>query len=336
MAAGIHATKDRDRFDKQRRRRYNFFYKPDQMSTRLGGAFFVYQSQRIRNRKENVIEIITSPARMQEQADNLRRAGKTIAFVPTMGCLHAGHLSLIRLAKTHGDHAVLSIFVNPTQFGPGEDFAAYPRQFEKDAQAAAGEGIDTIFAPRQDDLYNNKFETYVSLDKLPHHLCGLSRPHHFRGVATVVTKLFNIVKPHAAIFGEKDYQQLAIIRRLAADLNIDVKIIGAPIIRENDGLAMSSRNIYLTPAQRPSALSLYRSLLMAAEMVRQGETRAGRITEAVAQHIRACPETDIDYITLCDPESLEEIETVAGKALMALAVRVGPKCRLIDNMLLEK
>ncbi len=271
---------------------------------------------------------------MQQYADESRRSGKTIAFVPTMGCLHEGHLSLMRIAKTHGDCTVLSIFVNPTQFGPGEDLDSYPRQFEKDTQAAAREQVDAIFAPEKESLYEDRFETYVTLERLPRHLCGLSRPHHFRGVATVVTKLLNIVKPHAAVFGEKDYQQLAIIRRLVKDLNFDVRIIGAPIIRETDGLAMSSRNIYLTKEQRPAALSLYQSLLLAKKMIHKGETGVERILEAVSQNINRYPETEIDYVTICDPDSLEEKKKVAGKVLVALAVRVGPKCRLIDNMVI--
>ncbi len=264
----------------------------------------------------------------------MRCSGKRIVFVPTMGCLHEGHLSLMRIAKSHGDCTVLSIFVNPTQFGPGEDFDSYPKQFDQDARAAEGEGVDIIFAPEKESLYPEGFETYVTLERLPRHLCGLSRPGHFSGVSTIVTKLFNIVKPHAAVFGEKDYQQLAIIRRMTADLNLDVKIIGAPIVRETDGLAMSSRNIYLTEAQRPAALSLSRSLKLAGEMFEAGETHGPRIVEAVSRHIETFPETEIDYVSLCDPDSLEEVESIAGPVLLALAVRVGGKCRLIDNMVL--
>lgn len=285
-------------------------------------------------REEEAIDIITTPEEMQQRADQLRRSGKTIAFVPTMGCLHDGHMSLLRLAKERGDHTVLSIFVNPTQFGPNEDFASYPRQFEQDARAAENEGTDTIFAPEKAGLYESGFETYVSLEQLPNHLCGLSRPHHFRGVATVVSKLFNIVKPHVAIFGQKDYQQLAIIRRMTIDLNFDIRIIGAPIIREKDGLAMSSRNIYLTEAQRPSALSLYQSLLLAAGMIQEGETDAARIIEAVRRHIASFPETEIDYVTLCDPDRLTDVDDISGPVLLALAVRVGGKTRLIDNMVI--
>lgn len=271
---------------------------------------------------------------MQQQADALRCSGKTIVFVPTMGCLHEGHLSLLRIAKIYGDYSVLSIFVNPTQFGANEDFDSYPKQFEKDAEAAEKEGVDVIFAPDKESLYGNGYETYITLENLPHHLCGLSRPGHFRGVATIVTKLFNIVKPHAAVFGEKDFQQLAVIRRMTRDLNLDVKIIGAPIVREPDGLAMSSRNIYLTQAQRPSALSLYQSLLMAKDMVGEGETSAARVIKKVSGHIESFPETEIDYVTLSDPDSLDEVEKIDGTVLLALAVRVGGKCRLIDNMVI--
>lgn len=272
---------------------------------------------------------------MQAYSDRMRRQGKTIVFVPTMGFLHEGHLSLLETGKTHGDLLVLSIFVNPTQFAPGEDFASYPKSFEKDARAAENQGVDVLFAPEAAGLYEPGFQTYVSLEDLPNHLCGIFRPTHFRGVATVVAKLFNIVKPHVAIFGEKDFQQLAVIRRMARDMNFDIKILGAPIVREPDGLAMSSRNTYLKPEQRPAALSLYKSLVLARQMVASGETETAAISEAARNLIAGFSGTAIDYLTICDPDTLEDMDVLDRPALMALAVRVGT-CRLIDNMILVR
>lgn len=272
---------------------------------------------------------------MQAHANRMRKQGKTIAFVPTMGFLHEGHMSLLQKGKQRGDHLVLSIFVNPTQFAAGEDFDAYPKSFEKDARAAEKEGVDVIFAPDTADLYETKFQTYVSLESLPNHLCGVFRPTHFRGVATVVAKLFNIVKPHVAIFGEKDFQQLAVIRRMAKDLNFDIEILGAPIVREPGGLAMSSRNTYLEPTQRPAALSLYRSLMLARQMVASGETEAAALIKAARGLIAGFSETAIDYVAICDPDTLEDVTVIEKPALMALAVRVG-NCRLIDNMMLTR
>lgn len=250
-----------------------------------------------------------------------------------MGFLHEGHLSLIREGRRLADHVVLSIFVNPAQFGPGEDLEAYPRDFERDCELAEKAGADVIFAPDNEELYGENFQTYVRLEKLPNHLCGISRPVHFRGVATVVTKLFNIVRPHIAIFGQKDYQQLLVIRQMVRDLNFDIRIVGAPIVREPDGLAMSSRNSYLTPEQRRSALCLSQSLEKAQALIDTGVTRASDLSDAAARMITSHPETDIDYITICDPETLDDMETVDRPALMALAVRVG-KTRLIDNRVL--
>ena len=271
---------------------------------------------------------------MQSYANKERQEGKTIALVPTMGYLHEGHLSLIRMAKKHSDVVVMSLFVNPTQFGPNEDFEAYPRNFERDRDMALQAGADIIFAPDVAGLYGEHFQTYVSLEKLPNHLCGLSRPIHFRGVATVVTKLFNIVKPHAAIFGLKDYQQVQVIRQMVKDLNLDVEIIGAPIVREPDGLAMSSRNTYLTTVQRQSALCLSKSLALAQSMVDSGMKDAYPILQSVTKLIESHSETAIDYIAICDPETLENVHTIGNPVLMAIAVKVG-KTRLIDNNILQ-
>jgi pantoate--beta-alanine ligase len=281
----------------------------------------------------NIMEIITVINDMQARSDKLRREGKTIVFVPTMGFLHEGHLSLIREGQKYGDDMVVSIFVNPAQFGPGEDLETYPRDLEKDLDLLRKEGVGAVFAPDAEEMYGKNFQTFVEMEKLPKHLCGLSRPVFFRGVATVVAKLFNIVKPHTAIFGEKDYQQLTVIRQMVRDLNFDIKVVGARTIREADGLAMSSRNIYLSPKQRMSALSLNQSLIKAQILVENGRTNPAEIIDKAAEMIRSQPETEIDYIVICDPETLDDMKTIDRPARMALAVKVG-KARLIDNMIL--
>ena len=270
---------------------------------------------------------------MQQEATRLLQTGKTIAFVPTMGCLHEGHLTLMREARKHGDVLVISIFVNPTQFGPAEDYETYPRDLNRDASLAERVGVNIIFAPEAEAMYDKAYQTYVDLEALPRRLCGLSRPDHFRGVATVVTKLFNIVKPNVAIFGTKDYQQLVIIRRMVRDLNLDIRVIGVPVVREDHGLAMSSRNTYLSENERHSALTLFQSLKQAQESVAQGIRGAGQLIQAASELIGSYPYTKIDYIALCDPETLENVDRVEGPTLMALAVWVG-KTRLIDNTIL--
>ncbi len=278
------------------------------------------------------MKIIESVSAMQQESDILRRKGRTIAFVPTMGYLHGGHTALIREARRRGDYLVVSVFVNPTQFSPGEDLDSYPRDIERDIRICQEEAVDTLFMPAREALFGQRFQTAVILEALPRHLCGRSRPNFFQGVATIVTKLFNIVKPHIAVFGEKDYQQLLVVRRLVRDLNFDIEIVGVPTVREADGLAMSSRNAYLTTAaQRRAALSLHRSLYYAAERVAGGETSAAAIIRACRQRIAAHPETDIDYIAICDPETLEDMTVIDRPVRMALAVTVG-KARLIDNM----
>jgi len=250
-----------------------------------------------------------------------------------MGFFHEGHLSLMRKGRELCEDLVISIFVNPAQFGPQEDFESYPRDLERDLKLAQEIGVDAVFTPDNLELYPEGFQTYIELEKIPNHLCGLSRPVFFKGVATVVAKLFNIVKPHVAIFGEKDYQQLTVIRRMVRDLNFNIKIVGGPTVREPDGLAMSSRNTYLTPKQRASALTLYKSLVKAKDLLKNGFKDAGEIIQAATQLITSQPETRIDYISICDPEYLEDIKTIENPALMALAVNVG-RTRLIDNMIL--
>lgn len=280
------------------------------------------------------IKIISTIEEMQRHAREKQRSGETIALVPTMGFFHEGHLSLMRVGREKGDSLVVSIFVNPTQFGPGEDLDNYPKNLDRDIELAEGEGVDIVFTPDTDMLYNQGYQTYVSLDQLPNYLCGISRPVHFRGVATVVTKLFNIVQPELAVFGEKDYQQLAIIRQMVRDLNFDIEIIGSPTVREPDGLAMSSRNSYLTADQRTSALSLYQSLTRARDMVQKGGNRANDILEAAYGFISSFPGTEIDYISLSDPATLVDVEIIDQPTLMAMAVKVG-KTRLIDNTILK-
>lgn len=279
------------------------------------------------------IKVIIRATEMQKYSERMRNLGKTVAFVPTMGFLHEGHLSLIKEGRKLGDDLVVSIFVNRSQFSPGEDFESYPRNFDKDFKLLQKEGVDVIFSPNENELYHDGFQTYVELENLPNYLCGISRPIFFRGIATVVAKLFNIVRPHIAIFGQKDYQQLAVIRRMARDLNFGIKIIGLPTVREPDGLAMSSRNSYLTPEQRINAVSLYKSLNQSKKLVESGIKDAKRIIDVAYVLIKSHPETAIDYIAICDPETLADMETIDRPALMALAVTVG-KTRLIDNMML--
>lgn len=281
--------------------------------------------------RSKTIDIIVKIAEMQTWAQSQREKKHKIAFVPTMGYFHEGHLTLMRTGRQLGDKLVVSLFVNPTQFGPNEDFETYPRDTESDLALARETGVDVLFMPETPALYPDGYQTYVNLDHLPKHLCGLSRPTFFRGVATVVTKLFNIVKPHVAVFGKKDYQQLAVIRRMVKDLNLDIEIIGAETVREADGLAMSSRNAYLTPAQRIPALSLFQALTQAKASVAKGEQDAAHIIATAKAAISSHPDTDIDYIKICDPDTLNDIKHITKPVIMALAVFVG-QTRLIDNM----
>jgi pantoate--beta-alanine ligase len=280
------------------------------------------------------IEIISETKRMQERSEMLRRQGKTIVFVPTMGFLHDGHLSLMRKGKSLGDDLVASIFINPTQFAPGEDLASYPKNLERDLELTQNTGVDAVFLPEEKSMYTKEFQTHIDLDKLPNHLCGISRPIFFRGVATVVAKLFNIVKPHVAVFGHKDYQQLMVIRQMVKDLDFGIEIVGAPTIREPDGLAMSSRNTYLTSEQRASALSLHQSMKKAQKAIEKGERNATRLIDMARAFIQSHAHTEIDYINICDPDTLVDIKLIDKPVVMALAVKVG-KARLIDNMILN-
>lgn len=265
-----------------------------------------------------------------------RLAGKTVGYVPTMGFLHQGHLSLIEAAKEQCDVAVMSIFVNPLQFGPNEDFDRYPRDLERDAALAAQAGIDLIFAPSVDEMYpagNGKSLTHVDVEQVTTGLCGASRPGHFQGVSTVVTKLFNIVLPDRAFFGMKDAQQVAVIQQMVYDLNLPVEIVPCPTVREADGLAMSSRNVFLTDEERAQALVLSRSLRAAQELVARGERDVAAIVAAVRAEISGQPLAQIDYVELVQFRGLAPIQKIEEPALLALAVRFG-KTRLIDNTVL--
>ncbi len=263
-----------------------------------------------------------------------RREGKSLGLVPTMGALHEGHLSLVRAAKAQCDLVAASIFVNPLQFGPNEDLAKYPRTFDRDRELFAQAGVDFIFAPSVEEMYPAGAVTYVTVEGLSDKLCGRSRPGHFRGVTTVVAKLFNIVEPDRAFFGQKDAAQSTIIRRMVRDLNIPVQIVVCPIVREMDGLAMSSRNAYLDAQQRKSALVLYRSLMAVQERFDQGEREVRALIEAGNQVFAQEPAVRLDYFEIVDPETLDPVENLSRPALVAVAVFVG-KARLIDNIVLQ-
>jgi pantoate--beta-alanine ligase len=279
------------------------------------------------------MQIIEQISAMRNWSDAARYQGERIAFVATMGFLHEGHLCLVRDARMRGDRVVVSVFVNPKQFSPGEDFATYPRDFERDRALLAKERVDVIFHPSVGEMYPDQFQTRIEVDKLSLPLCGLARPGHFSGVATVVAKLLNIVRPHVAIFGEKDYQQLQVIRCMARDLNMDTEIVGHPIVREPDGLAMSSRNSYLTAAERRAAVCLSRSLCKAERLVKRGESTAATVVQLVRSELEKEPLVAPEYVRLCDAETLDEIDRIEQRAVLAVAVRIG-KARLIDNRML--
>ncbi len=291
-------------------------------------------SRAARLREVKPMRIIESVREMQDWSEAERRAGRRVALVPTMGALHEGHLALVRAARALGDRVVVSLFVNPAQFAPGEDFAAYPRDFARDRALLEKEKVDVLFHPSAGEVYPQGHQTHVEVERLAPLLCGEFRQGHFRGVATVVAKLFNMVRPHAAVFGEKDYQQLQVIRRMARDLNFNIEIMGHPTVRSADGLALSSRNAYLDARERQAALSLYRALQRAEALVAAGERSAGPIVAAARAAIEAEPLARIEYVKLCDPETLEDIPFIERAALLALAVRIGA-ARLIDNAMLK-
>lgn len=261
----------------------------------------------------------------------LRRGEKRVGLVPTMGALHEGHLSLVRAARRQCEVVAVSLFVNPTQFGPQEDFSKYPRTFDKDCEMLQKEGVDLLFAPSVEDMYPKGMVTHVMVDGLSERLCGRSRPGHFRGVTTVVSKLFHIVEPEAAFFGQKDAAQVAIIGRMVGDLDLPVEIVVCPIVREPDGLAMSSRNAYLDREQRKSALVLYRSLMRVQQLFNHGERSAAGLIAAGKEVFAQEPSVRLDYFEIVDPENLEPLSQVSQRSLVAVAAFVGTT-RLIDNI----
>jgi len=279
------------------------------------------------------MKLIHDVKEMQQTALALKHTGKRIAFVPTMGFLHEGHASLLREGRKRGDCLVLSIFVNPTQFGPNEDLERYPRNLERDCALAEACGVDIIFAPAAAGMYPPGFQTTVSLGPLTEPLCGASRPGHFNGVAVVVAKLFSIVQPDIAFFGKKDFQQLAIIRQMTADLNLPLEIVGMPIVREADGLAMSSRNSYLSPQERQQALCLYRALCKVRKLFAEGECSVERLLAEARSQIMEAPAAVIDYLELRDSTSLKPVKQAGSGTLLAMAVKIG-STRLIDNTVL--
>jgi len=279
------------------------------------------------------MQIITDINEMRHFSRDAKKKGKSIAFVPTMGYLHQGHASLLKKARNIGDVLVMSIFVNPAQFGLNEDYAAYPRDMARDTALAEANKADVVFYPAAQEMYPDGFQTYVDVKDLSRHLCGLSRPGHFRGVATVVVKLFSIVKPDIALFGEKDFQQAVIIKRVAQDLNMDVDIITMPTVREADGIAMSSRNSYLNKEERKAASCLYNAIKKGKDIFDNGVRNTDVILKEAMNIIKNEPLAAIDYIKVCDMNTLEDLDVIQNNALLALAVKIG-KTRLIDNCML--
>ncbi len=281
------------------------------------------------------MRVVKTIGEMKTLSQSLRTEGRTISFVPTMGWLHRGHTALIERAREVSDVVVVSIFVNPAQFGPGEDYESYPRDIERDLRICREEGVDVVFVPSVEEMYPQGFSTYVTVEGLSERLCGVSRPGHFRGVTTVVAKLFNTVMPHKALFGLKDYQQQLIVKKMVRELNMDVEIITVETVRDEDGLALSSRNNYLSPAEREVARLIPESLKRAKELVEEGVSESARIIEEMKKVMDRKPGIVVDYINVCHPQTLEDVERVEDEALVALAVWVG-RARLIDNLLIKK
>ncbi|MCX7918432.1 MAG: pantoate--beta-alanine ligase [bacterium] len=280
------------------------------------------------------MQIIKNIGEMQTWSNNVRKENRTIGFVPTMGYFHEGHLNLMREARKQCDRVVVSIYVNPTQFGPQEDFTQYPRDLNHDISLAEPIGIDCLFIPSDEQIYPEGYQTYVTVEQLSKRLCGKSRPGHFRGVATIVTKLLNIVQPDTLYLGQKDAQQAILLSKMVQDLNIPVKVVILPTTRECDGLAMSSRNKYLSDNERRQAVVLYQSLQLAQSIIKQGEKNAARIIQAMQQLISSQPDARIDYVSIVDPKTLDDVNVITEPVLIAIAVYIG-KTRLIDNIIIE-
>lgn len=278
------------------------------------------------------MKLVHTVNEVREQVKEWRKEGLTVGLVPTMGFLHEGHQSLIAASVKENDRTVVSVFVNPTQFGPNEDFEAYPRDIEKDSALCESTGADLIFNPEPEEMYPEGFCTYTNITGLSDALCGKSRPIHFKGVCTVVSKLFNIVGADKAYFGEKDAQQLAIIRRMVRDMNIPVEIVGCPIIREEDGLAKSSRNTYLNQEERKAALILSKAIFAGKDMVENGEKSAEKVVSSMTEIIKSEPLAEIDYVEMVDMNTMKNTDAVEGTVLCAIAVKIG-KTRLIDNFI---
>ena len=281
------------------------------------------------------MQIIAEPRRMQQLAEETRRAGRSIGVVPTMGALHAGHLSLLRRCRAENELAVMTLFVNPLQFDRQDDLARYPRDRDRDARLARDASVDVIYAPTGEAMYPAGYATYVTVEGLTDRWEGATRPGHFRGVATVCAKLFTACRPHRAYFGQKDYQQTLVMRRLVADLGLGLELVVLPTVREADGLALSSRNALLTPEARRQAVTIPRALMAAQAAVKGGERDAEQLRAAIEAQIRTAPMAEIDYVAVCDPDTLEPLTRIAERAVALVAARFGP-IRLIDNILLDR
>lgn len=279
------------------------------------------------------MKVVTTVKEVRELVKRWKKEGQSVGFVPTMGYLHEGHGSLISAARKDNDKVVVSIFVNPMQFGPTEDLESYPRDLEKDSAYCESLGADLIFHPEASEMYTDGFSSFVDMSVLTEELCGLSRPVHFRGVCTVVNKLFNIVQPDRAYFGQKDAQQLAVIKHMVEDLNMDVTVIGCPIVREEDGLAKSSRNTYLSPEERKAALVLSKTIFMGQKLVEEGMTDAKKLVALMKENIEKEPLAKIDYVKAVDGLTMQQVDTLKSPGLVAMAVYIG-KTRLIDNFMI--
>ena len=285
--------------------------------------------------RKNDMYVVKTIAEVRAHVAAWRKQGKTVGLATTMGYLHEGHQSLIKKSVEENNRTVVTIFVNPMQFGPTEDLESYPRDLEKDLKLCEETGARLVFAPDPEEMYEEGFVSYVDMNGLTNHLCGLSRPIHFRGVCTVVNKFFNIVQPDRAYFGQKDAQQLAVIKRMVKDLNMNVEVIGCPIVREEDGLAMSSRNTYMDEKEHKAALILSRSLLLGKKIINDGEKDPKKVTEKMIELINSEPMAEIDYVEIVNNETMEAVDKIQGEILCAIAVKINNKVRLIDNFIMN-